>query len=245
MPDALTSTREIRSCTGQMGQHMTFTRYAVYYLPPDGPLSDFGATWLGWDVSRAEEVAQAPVPGLAEATAAPRKYGLHATLKPPFRLAAGTTPGQLEEAVARVARGCAAARCDRLELSHLGRFLALVPVGNTRDISRVAGTCVKDLDIFRSPPDDAELHRRRRARLSDRQEAMLRQWGYPHVLEEFRFHMTLTGSLPKADIPMWIKTVSTRLPELPAPFMLDEIALVGEREDGRFALIRRHALTGR
>jgi 2'-5' RNA ligase len=32
--------------------------------------------------------------------------------------------------------------------------------------------------------------------LTERQVARLDRWGYPYVFEEFRFHMTLAGSLP-------------------------------------------------
>ena len=68
---------------------MSFTRYAIYYLPPAGALADFGARWLGWDVRRGAAAVQLDLPGLRDATEAPRKYGFHGTLKPPFRLAEG------------------------------------------------------------------------------------------------------------------------------------------------------------
>ena len=37
--------------------------------------------------------------------------------------------------------------------------------------------------------------------ITARQDALLQQWGYPFVLEEFRFHMSLTGSLAQVDAP--------------------------------------------
>ena len=42
---------------------------------------------------------------------------------------------------------------------------------------------------------DGERERRRSPGLSARQEALLDRWGYPFVLDEFRFHMTLTRRL--------------------------------------------------
>lgn len=221
---------------------MSFHRYAIYYVPTDGALASFGAAWLGWDVARATEVVQVAVPGISDVTSAPGRYGLHATLKPPFRLAEGKAFADLQSAIAPLAASCPPARCDGIELSRMGRFLALTPVGDASDLSRVARLCVADLDAFRAPPTDAELARRRQARLSDRQDEMLLRWGYPYVMEEFRFHMTLTGRLPKADIPRWTDAIEIRLPPLPNPFVLDQIALVGERPDGRFELISRHSL---
>ena len=84
-----------------------FARYAVYYTPEPGPLADFGAAWLGWDIATGAEVAHPDLPGLprpvAELTATPRKYGFHGTVKPPFRLAEGHDAEGLELAAQHLA----------------------------------------------------------------------------------------------------------------------------------------------
>lgn len=223
---------------------MSYTRFAIYYLPPEGALADFGAAWLGWDCVSARDSIPHDVPGLHDVTMTPRKYGFHGTLKPPFRLAEGTDVSALQDAVSQMAAACAPAQSDGLALTALGRFLALTPVGDTSGIARVAATCVEALDAFRAPPHEAELERRRKARLSERQEALLQRWGYPYVMEEFRFHLTLTGRLSVDDIGPWTETARAHLPPLPAPFVMDDVALVGEREDGRFELIQRYTLNG-
>ncbi|MGJ8605136.1 MAG: DUF1045 domain-containing protein [Marivita sp.] len=223
---------------------MSFTRFAIYYVPAEGALADFGATWLGWDLSAARPSRQPDVPGLDDVTMTPRKYGFHGTLKPPFRLAEGSTLDSLNTAVADMAQRCAPAQSEGLALTALGRFLALTPVGDTSGISRVAATCVETLDVFRAPPDMAELARRRKSRLSAKQDALLLRWGYPYVMDEFRFHLTLTGRVLVEDTDHWLQTVQAHMPSLPAPFALDAVALVGERPDGRFELIHRYALTG-
>jgi putative phosphonate metabolism protein len=223
---------------------MSYARFAIYYLPPEGALADFGAGWLGWDCVAGRDSIPPHVPGLDDVTMTPRKYGFHGTLKPPFRLAEGTDAGGLRQAVAQMAQVCPAAQSDALTLTALGRFLALTPVGDTSGIARVAATCVEALDAFRAPPGEAELERRRKARLSDRQEALLQRWGYPYVMEEFRFHMTLTGRLSVEEIDHWSDIARAHLPPLPSPFVMDEVALVGERQDGRFELIQRYALAG-
>ncbi len=223
---------------------MSYTRFAIYFVPPDGALAGFGARWLGWDLATGSAVAQPDLDGLATITRTPRKYGFHGTLKPPFRLADGCDPDGLERAVQAVAAACAPACCEGLYLSRIGRFLALTPVGDTGGIERVAATCVRALDEWRAPPDAAELERRRRARLTERQDALLTRWGYPYVMEEFRFHMTLTGRVAPDEVDRWRETATAHMPELPAPFELDAIALVGERKDGHFELIQRYTLTG-
>ncbi|MEQ6247530.1 DUF1045 domain-containing protein [Sulfitobacter sp. HNIBRBA3233] len=223
---------------------MSYTRFAVYYVPPDGPLADFGATWLGWDIRRGAPEDQPDVTGIAAATEAPRKYGFHATLKPPFRLADGATPDTLDAAVGQMAARCAPGQTEGLAVTPLGRFLALTLRGDAAPVSRIAATCVEALDRFRAPASAAELARRRKARLTERQEMLLARWGYPYVFEEFRFHLTLTGRLPRPELPAWAEAVEGHLPRLPDPFVIDSVALVGERADGHFELVQRYALTG-
>ena len=223
---------------------MSYSRFAIYYVPPAGDLADFGAAWLGWDIVAGRAVAQPDLPGLEDITATPRVYGFHGTLKPPFRLADGASQSDLEGATAALADGLEPARCDGLSLKAMGRFLALTPDGDKASVQRVAAACVRGLDSFRAPATEAELARRRAAGLTPRQEALLAEWGYPFVMEEFRFHLTLSGRLPRDSIAPWTDRLKTHLPALPAPFVIDQIALCGERADGRFELIHRYTLAG-
>ena len=220
------------------------SRFAIYYLAPEGPLADFGAAWLGWDIATGMPVSQPEVEGIDEITATPRKYGFHATLKPPFFLAEGGKLQNLEKAVEALAGRLVPVGCDELELAEMGGFLALTPRGNHRRINRLAAEIVERLDAFRRLPSAAEIARRREAGLTARQEAMLARWGYPYVKDEFRFHMTLTGNLGPERVSGVMQSMRPLLPPLPAPFTLDEIALVGERPDGRFELLHRYALSG-
>ena len=225
---------------------MSYTRFALYYLPPEGDLAAFGAAWLGWDAVRGVVVPQPDLPELNAATETPRKYGFHGTLKPPFRLAKRHDLSGLTAAVAVLAATTAPARCDGLALQRLGRFLALTPVGDASGLSRVAAACLREIDAFRAPPDAGELARRRGAHLSPAQEALLARWGYPYVLEAFRFHLTLTGKLPKAQVAEWERLLAAHLPPLPAPFVLDAVALVGgssRSHVSRWAVERQGAVT--
>ena len=219
-------------------------RFAIYYLPPEGALAQFGARWLGWDCLTGETAPQPDLPEIAKATDAPRKYGFHATLKPPFRLATDTPPDALRTALAQLTANQPPVVLDGLTLDRLGNFLALRPVGDTTALNTLAGQCVTGLDRFRAPPEPAELARRRKSGLSPRQDELLREWGYPYVLEEFRFHMTLSGSLDEDGLARFRDEIIRRLPALPRPYVIDSIALVGQRADGMFQLIQRYALTG-
>lgn len=223
---------------------MSYTRFAVYDLPAEPELARRGAAWLGWDAEHGTNCEQPNMPGLDDVTVTPRKYGFHGTLKAPFKLVDGVGLDELSSAVAALAMCTSAVRCDGLKITRLSRFLALVPTGDTTALSQLAARCVTSLDLFRAMPSDAELARRRSAGLTPEQDALLMKWGYPYVLDEFNFHITLTGALDTTELAQWQANASTFLPTLPHPYSVDSLALVGERPDGRFELIERYALTG-
>ena len=225
---------------------MKFDRYAIYYTP-QGSLAEAGAAWLGWDVARGRAVAHPEVAGLdvAALTQTPRKYGLHATIKPPFVLAEGTTADGLLAEFEALCTRLSPVTLDGLALTPLGRFLALTPEGDTAALNAMAAEVVRGLDAFRAPPAEADLARRRQANLTPAQEANLTKWGYPYVMEAFRFHITLPGKLPKSDLPQVTAALAPYItPHLPQPFILDSLTLVGQAEDGMFHEVHRAALSG-
>jgi len=176
-------------------------RYALYFAPPQ-PWRDVGARWLGRCADTGAPLAPAPGadPRQAAWTRAPRHYGLHATLKPPFRLREGRTPDSLDQAVRTLA--CAtqpfdvALRCQALR-GFLAWRLQGEPSGQAA-MHALAAEAVRALDDWRAPLTEAELARRRTAALSPAHEAMLARWGYPYVFDQFVFHITLTGMLEEA-----------------------------------------------
>ena len=231
---------------------MRFRRYAIFHTPAAGGLADFGAAWLGWDAAAGRKAGHPDLSGLpglprplTEITETPRKYGLHGTMKPPFRLRAGQDEAALRAAFARFCATEDGTMLDGLELARLGRFLALVPVGGSGALNRLAAATVRAFDPFRAPLNTDELARRRARGLSARQEALLAQWGYPFVIGEFRYHITLTGRLPRADAEAVKAVLQAALaPLLPAPWPVDTLSLMGEDAEGYFHLIDRRPLRG-
>ena len=82
-----------------------------------------------------------------------------------------------------------------MTLTCLSNFVALVPSQPSVELQDLADSCVIEFDELRQPADEAELARRRAAGLTPRQDELLLRWGYPYVLEEWRFHLTLTGRI--------------------------------------------------
>lgn len=227
-----------------------YRRYAIYYTPPPGALARFGAAWLGWDSAAG---ARSPQPDWADlagldlpaVTETPRRYGFHATIKPPFALAPGTDAAGLQADFAALAGRLPAVTLEGLALTRLGRFLALTPTGDQAPVRTLAAEVVRNLDRFRAAPDAAEIARRDRPHLSEAQRGNLLRWGYPHVMDNFRFHMTLTGRTDKATCARLEEVLRPRLaPLLDRPVALDSLSLMGEDAAGFFHQIARVPLTG-
>lgn len=226
-----------------------YSRFAVYTAPRAGRLAAFGAAWLGWDAATGRTVAHpevADLPGPVQAlTAAPRKYGLHGTLKPPFRLAEGSDRAMLDADLAVLAARCAPVALDGLALRPLGRFVALVPEGPTDGLAALAATVVRGLDQHRAAATPDELARRRAGGLTPAEADNLQRWGYPYVMDAFRFHMTLTGPLPPEALTATVRALDPVFaPLLPRPYGIDDLCLFGEDRAGMLHLLRRFALTG-
>ncbi|MGM0584090.1 MAG: DUF1045 domain-containing protein [Pseudomonadota bacterium] len=228
-----------------------FARYAIYYAPPaDSALWRFGSAWLGWDAEAGEAPPRPEIPGLpapAETlTGTPRRYGFHGTLKPPFALAEDCAPQALETAAEALAAALAPFEAPPLRLSALGSFLALIPSADSPGLRGLAAACVRELDGFRAPPSEAELAKRAAPGLTPAQEANLARWGYPWVMDEFRFHLTLTGALePEAREATRRALAPHVAPLCAAPLPVREIALCGDPGGGApFRLLRRLPLGG-
>lgn len=179
----------------------TSERYAIYYAPPEElALADLGARWLGRDATTGARLDRPAVDGLsperAEAlTESPRFYGFHGTIKAPFTLAAGVSAEDLTAAVDRFAATRAVFPIPPLMVAPLGGFVALVPSAPSNDLMDLASACVETFHAVRAPANAAEVERRRAAGLTPGQQALLERWGYPYVMSEFHFHMTLTGRI--------------------------------------------------
>lgn len=165
-------------------------RYAVYYAP--SPRSDFwraGSSWLGWDAAAGMQVLPPDLPGgllacLAPLTRAGARYGWHATLKAPFRLAAGVDEAALLAAVSALAQRFTPLEIT-LQVGTLAGFPALRPTGDASALQELAQACVVALAPLAAPDT------RPRDGLDARAAALAARWGYPHVFERYRFHLTL------------------------------------------------------
>jgi phosphonate metabolism protein PhnN/1,5-bisphosphokinase (PRPP-forming) len=180
-------------------------RAAIYFTPPPShALTKAAASWLGRDAFTGERFAAAGEADLSGAdvarfTAEPRRYGFHATVKAPFHLAEGVALGDLSEALRAFCAKTPRIGAVSLRLTTIGSFLALTTDVPDRAIGDLAAQAVAAFEPFRAPLTEGEIAKRRPQALTADQRHNLMRWGYPHVFEEFRFHLTLTGPIAAAD----------------------------------------------
>lgn len=176
-------------------------RYAIFYAPEKGSVLDnFGRHWLGRDATTTTPIKRIEIEGvfpeeLARIVSSAAFYGFHGTLKPPFFLSPSASEKSLIQALKKFASKETPFYLPKLELSRMGRFLALTLEQPSKRANILAERCVRLFDPFRKPSTEVEINRRRTADLTPQQEQHLRQWGYPYVMDQFRFHLTLTGPI--------------------------------------------------
>jgi putative phosphonate metabolism protein len=226
------------------------TRYAIYYAcEPDSELGRFGAHLLGYDAFSGkglpfpDDIARA-VPDWRELTLDPRKYGFHATLKAPLSLAQSKTEADLIAACDAFAAGPRKTPVIKPAVNALGDFIAVVPAERSVELERLAADCVSAFDCFRAPLTPEDRARRNPDRLTPRQRDYLDRWGYPYVMEEFRFHMTLTGRLVAERREALLAMLRQRFASLNlASLAIDRIALFRQADaNSRFTVLRHYAL---
>ncbi|SIQ19960.1 Protein of unknown function [Rhizobium sp. RU35A] len=214
-------------------------RYAINYTPSAGdPLTLAAAQWLGRNPFSGEAMEPPATRDLglheiAFNTAVPRRYGFHGTLKPPFRLADGIAESLLLRNLMHFAGQHERVRLPQLEVVRLGNRFALGPCEHSEALHLLAGAVVQHFDAFRAPLTEAELERADPGHLSAAQFANLYRFGHPHVMDEFRFHMTLTGPLGPQEIGRFEKVLRRHFePFLERPLEIANLALFVENEPG-------------
>lgn len=224
---------------------MSDARYGLYFAPEEGSaLAAFGWDWLGRDSAG---TAFLPLPDdRARVVADARRYGFHATLKAPFRLAEGCRGEDLRAEAAAFAAGRAAFTGPPPALEELHGFLALRPSAPAPAIHALADECVRRFDRFRRPAAEAERARRLAAGLTPPQAAHLDAWGYPYVFDQYRFHMTLTCRLAGDERARWHTLLAGRLGAVLAePMEFRSLALFVQPDaDAPFVLAERFPFAG-
>lgn len=223
------------------------SRYGIYFSPkPGARLHALGSQWLGRDAVTGDTLDPELPDSLtrdewSRATTSPRRYGFHATLKPPFRLAEGMALEDLQLALRKFAASHQSFEAPSLCVAPLGRFLALILTEPSDTFSELAADSVSEFERFRAPATEEELSQRLRDSLSAREREHVLRWGYPYVFDTWKFHMSLTGSLPPESLPPLALRLRERFAQVSEqPLLVDSVCIFHEPFPGApFRLVDR------
>jgi putative phosphonate metabolism protein len=226
-------------------------RYAIYYASPSGSALDrLGAELLGYDAWSGLELpfrtdVLQSISNWRELTEDPRKYGFHATLKAPFSLAHGKSEAELLAACAEFARTPRPIPVITPVVGSISGFIAVIPAQPSSELLQLAADCVGAFDGFRAPLTPEDRARRMPESLTPRQRDHLDRWGYPYVMDEFRFHMTLTGRIDAVARGRVLEMLQDRFASIELERLaIDRIALFRQDAAGsRFHVLNDWALT--
>lgn len=213
-------------------------RFAIYYAPAaDDPLWLAASRWLGRDSASgamfADPVGGVPRDEITARTGSARRYGFHATIKAPMRIAFGHTPQGLVDAIERFAKMTAPVAIGPTQLKLIDGFLAIVPKTQSPQLTEFAASVVQGFDRFRAPATPEERERRLNSRLTQRQIELMERLGYPYVLEQFQLHMTLTDRLAPEERDQYFAAAETHFGGLATrDTLLDRLVLFHEPSPG-------------
>jgi len=212
----------------------TGPRYAIYYAPePGSPLDVFGKSWFDPKGAGTQfNIGNLTATRIGELSESSRRYGFHGTLKPPFELNPASSLESLQRAARVFARSLSPIEIPPLELAIIGKFIALTPTTQSARLEKLAAACVRSFEGFRVPLTDEQLMGYKQNRLTVHQEQMLEHWGYPYVMEEFRFHISVTDRIDdpqeREDVMTALQTLAA--PVLGEPIVVNEITVFGQAD---------------
>lgn len=229
---------DVRSGTAL--QWSTESRFAIYYAPArDSAWWAAGCRWLARDPESGDVLEPPVLPALAarsrdvpSLSRAPRRYGWHATLVAPARCAPGVALDHVVE------QACAWAHRQQrfmlpVEAAALERFVAIRPAtaDGAAATQALAADALHAFAPLRALPSEDERRRRLEGKLTERQRELLDRWGYPYVLDAFRFHMTLSDSIDDEARQVLIDWWQAQVRQL-GPLPIDGAALFVEPRAG-------------
>jgi Protein of unknown function (DUF1045) len=217
---------------GAASCHSTFARYAIYYTPQPGTaLAAFGRSWFGrandGATLQAFSTTGLPGSGFAKIPAVGGRYtGLHAIIRTPFALRNDVELQALKSRLLTFAARREAVETGPLTLARSGRYLVLRPVEPRPALDWLAGQCLSAFEDFAVDPHDDDSDDTHHQRL------LLRSFGHPKAMSEYRFSITLTGPLDKAHLERVSQALWPVIEDICASgITIDGLSLFGDAGD--------------
>jgi len=233
-----------------------YKRVAIYFLPKkNSSLENFGKNLLGRDINKKKKISLTRrqkyfinrgftyFDELKDYCEQPAKYGFHATLKAPFRLKRNVKTKNFYDVISHIAAQHSRFKIKGLKIAYSKKFTFITSRKPNKLLINLENDLVKHLDTFRAELNKTEIKKRIPDSLTFKQNKYLKEWGYPFVFDQFKFHMTLMNqnnnklsNKQKLELEKLIYKISNNVIEF------NEISLLGENKNGHFEEIKRFKL---
>ena len=233
-----------------------YKRVAIYFLPKkNSSLENFGKNLLGRDINKKKKISLTRrqkyfinrgftyFDELKDYFEQPAKYGFHATLKAPFRLKRNVKTKNFYDVISHIAAQHSRFKIKGLKIVYSKKFTFITSRKPNKLLINLENDLVKHLDTFRAELNKTEIKKRIPDSLTFKQNKYLKEWGYPFVFDQFKFHMTLMNqnnnklsNKQKLELEKLIYKISNNVIEF------NEISLLGENKNGHFEEIKRFKL---
>jgi hypothetical protein len=233
-----------------------YKRVAIYFLPKkNSSLENFGKNLLGRDINKKKKISLTRrqkyfinrgftyFDELKDYCEQPAKYGFHATLKAPFRLKRNVKTKNFYDVISHIAAQHSRFKIKGLKIVYSKKFTFITSRKPNKLLINLESDLVKHLDTFRAELNKTEIKKRIPDSLTFKQNKYLKEWGYPFVFDQFKFHMTLMNqnnnklsNKQKLELEKLIYKISNNVIEF------NEISLLGENKNGHFEEIKRFKL---
>ncbi len=181
-----------------------YKRVAIYFLPKkNSSLENFGKNLLGRDINKKKKISLTRrqkyfinrgftyFDELKNYCEQPAKYGFHATLKAPFRLKRNVKTKNFYDVISHIATQHSRFKIKGLKIVYSKKFTFITSRKPNKLLINLENDLVKHLDTFRAELNKTEIKKRIPDSLTFKQNKYLKEWGYPFVFDQFKFHMTL------------------------------------------------------
>ncbi|MDJ0859094.1 MAG: DUF1045 domain-containing protein [Dinoroseobacter sp.] len=230
---------------------MEYARFSICITPnPDSDLARLGRHWLGWDMDQGAELPLLRIEDLEfsvlSLSARLRRFGFHAPLTTPFRLADGHSPLSLHHTAQALSAHLDALEFPGLHLVADRARLSLRPIGDTSELLRLRHVVERVFDEFRAPAaGDPQRSERRRSELSSQQMQAVIDPRTPSRAPDAPFEYALSCTLLQDEADdLRRKLLPILTPTLPRPYRIQSLSLCGEDPNGWFRVIQRYPLVG-
>ena len=204
------------------------TRFSICYTPrPGSALAQFGRSWFGRTNDGTALRAFSASGGAPSAiTPSPGRYlGLHAPLFASSPLRGDVRVDELRDHLERFAAHRKPIETGPLELTRIGPSLVLRPAGPRPELDWLALQCFNAFDSYVAAADmpDEDL-----PHLNSYQRLILKSFGQPNVMSEYRFSLQLTGLLNDRQLDRVAQALRPLVAELCADGVcVDGLSLIG------------------